>query len=385
MFRLSNTANAAESSLTRQLFNRALKIGDDVVNLTLGDPDVKPNEEIRKAACDAIMAGKTRYSQNAGLLDTRKAYAGFFKKQYGIDINPETEVIATVGGMGALYLTLTATVNPDDEVIILGPYYVNYKQMINMNSGKPIVIDRLRRPDDDVLKDIKKSITDKTVAIVINTPCNPAGDILSPYFLDGLSKIAVENDLLVVTDEVYNSLVFDEKEASSIVTRPGMKERTIVIDSCSKRFCMTGYRIGFAVGPEEYISAMTRMQENIYSCAPLPSQYAAIKAYSGDFDNSNVKQTYEHRRNILVSYLEKIEKLSFIYPEATFYCMVDISKTGLKSEEFCYKLLDEAHVAVVPAKAYGDMYDDYIRIAFTLNDDKLKLACERLTKFMEQF
>lgn len=384
MISLSKMAMATESSLTRKLFNMALEIGDDVINLTLGDPDLVPNEEIRKAACEAIMEGKTRYSQNAGLMELRVAYANFFKNEYGVEIGAD-EVISTVGGMEALFLSMAATIDPGKEVIILGPYYVNYRQMIKMCQGRPVAINRLRRSDDEVLKDIRNAVNKNTVAIILNTPGNPSGDMLSSYFLDEIAKIAEEENLLVISDEVYRSLVYDNKKPESIITRPNMKNRTIIIDSVSKRFCMTGYRAGFAVGNKDIISNMVKMQENLCACTPLPSQYAAIKAYNGGFDNSNVHDTYEHRRNVLIKELDKIPNVTYIYPEATFYCMVDISKTKMDSLTFAETLLKEKHVAVVPARSYGALYDNYIRIAFTLDDEKIIEAMKRFSEFMKGF
>lgn len=377
----SKMAEAITPSLTRKLFNMALEIGNDVINLTLGDPDILPPEQIRMAACDAIMAGKTRYSANAGLDTVRKSYASFFENQYGLAVEPTKNVIATVGGMEALFLSLAAIVDSGDEVIILGPYYVNYFQMIKMCGGIPVVIDRLGKTDEEIAEKILLSISKRTIAIIINSPCNPVGDILSANLLDSISKIASENNLKVISDEVYNSLVYDGKIAESIITREGMKDRTIIIDSCSKRFAMTGWRIGFAVGPKEIIDNMTKMQENVVACAPLPSQYAAIKAYSGGFDYSYIQKEYQRRRDIVVKAINSIPALSCIRPEATFYCFVDITRTGLNSEEFAYALLEKKHVAVVPGLAYGESYSHYVRIAFTLKDELLVEAMNRIKDF----
>lgn len=377
-------SKAVTPSLTRQLFNMALEIGDDVVNLTLGDPDVLPPEEIRKAACEAIMQGKTRYSANAGLADVRNAYASFFKNQYGYVINPLENVITTVGGMEALFLSLSSLVDEDDEVIIIEPYYVNYYQMIHMCGGKAVVINRMGKTEGDLIKEISNSVNDKTVAIIINSPCNPVGDILSKTIIDGIADIANRKDILVISDEVYNSLIYDGKQADSILFREGMKERTLLIDSCSKRFAMTGWRVGFAVGPKELIANMTKMQENVAACTPLSSQYAAIKAYSGDFDYSYIHDEYEHRRNLVYDALCKMPGLKPIKPEATFYCFVDISETGLNCEQFAYQLLERKHVAVVPGKAYGETCGNYVRIAFTLKDELLNKAMNRIAEFCEE-
>lgn len=374
-------SKAVTPSLTRKLFNMALEIGDDVVNLTLGDPDVLPPEEIRKAACQAIMEGKTRYSANAGLAEVRKAYAGFFEKQYGYAINPFENVITTVGGMEGIFLGLSALVDEGDEVIVLGPYYVNYYQMIHMCGGKAVVIDRIGKNDEELVKEINNNVSEKTVAIIINSPCNPVGDILSKAVIDGIADIAYKTNILVISDEVYNSLIYDGKKADSILSRDGMQERTLLIDSCSKRFAMTGWRVGFAVGPKALIANMTKMQENVAACAPLPSQYAAIKAYSGDFDYRYIHDEYEHRRNLVYEALCKMPGLKPIKPEATFYCFVDISGTGLDCEQFAYQLLEKKHVAIVPGKAYGETCSNYVRIAFTLKDELLNKAMNRIAEF----
>ena len=377
----SKMADRISPSLTRKLFNMANEIGEDVINLTLGDPDVLPPKEIREAACDAIMLGKTRYSANAGLVEVREAYASFFKEQYEREISSNENIIATVGGMEALFLSIASIVNKDDEIIVLGPYYVNYFQMIRMFDGKPVVVDIFNKKDSEIIELVEKSITNKTKGIIINSPCNPTGEILSKNLIDSLADLIIKNDLFVISDEVYSSLIYDNNKLESIYTREGMPQRTILIDSCSKRFAMTGWRIGFAVGPKEIISSMTKMQENVAACAPLASQYAAIKAYSGDFDYSYIRDTYQNRRDIVYNAIQESDCLKCNKPQATFYCFVDISSTGLNSEEFAYGLLKKKHVAVVPGIAYGEEYCNYIRIAFTLNDDLLREAMTRINDF----
>lgn len=382
--KLSKMSSSISPSLTRKLFNMANEIGDDVINLTLGDPDVLPPSEIREAACNAIKQGKTRYSANAGLADLRKSYASFFERHYGIATNPVENIIATVGGMEALYLALACTVDPGDEVIILGPYYVNYYQMISLFGGRPVVVDGLYKSDDEIAADIRGAISDRTVGIIINSPSNPTGDIISGDLLDEIARVAEENELLVISDEVYSSLVYDGNELESIITRKGMLERTVLVDSCSKRFAMTGWRIGVAVGPRDIIANMTKMQENIAACAPLASQYGAIKGYAEDFDYSYIKDIYQRRRDLVYDGISAIPSLSCRKPKATFYCFADISRTGLNSEEFAYSLLEKKHVAVVPGIAYGEQYSDHIRIAFTLKEELLAEAMERIKAFCEE-
>lgn len=382
MIKTSIVADSVHLSLVRSLFNEAKKY-DDVIDFTLGDPDVQPHQAIKDAACAAIQAGKTRYSQNAGLLDLRQTISTYYERKEGFKYNPETEIIVSVGAMEGLYLALISMLNPGDEVIMPAPYYVNYAQMVRMCHAVPVIIDSPERNDLSFdVADIEKAITAKTRAIMINTPSNPSGRIIPQDKIAGIAALAKKHDLVVISDEVYKCLIYENVPFKSIVAIDGMRERTILINSLSKEFCMTGYRIGYVLAPEEIIAAMTKLQENVAACAPLPSQYAAIKALGGEEDYSkDMVDIFTERRNVLYDGLRKIEKFSVKAPEATFYMMVDISKTGMNSIDFCYALLRQAHVAAVPGVTYGQCCDHYIRIAFTLDVDKIKEGVRRITEF----
>ena len=323
---LSNITQSIKPSLTRHLFNLA-KAYDDVIDFTLGDPDIPPHQAIKDAGCRAIQEGRTRYSQNAGLLELREVISQYCKKKEHIDYNPLDEIIVTVGAMEGLYLSLLSLLNPGDEVIIPAPYYVNYEQMVQMCHAKPIVVDN---PDGEKLgfkvEDVEKAITDKTKVIIINTPSNPSGKIIPAEKIEALATLAKQYDLVIISDEVYKCLIYGDSKFKSIVNIEGMRERTILVNSLSKEFCMTGWRIGYVLAPSEVIAAMTKLQENVAACAPLPSQYAAIEALSGKDDYSaNMVNIFTKRRNILVKGINNISKLSCETPEATFYLMVDIS------------------------------------------------------------
>lgn len=382
--KISKRANAVEPSLSRQLFNMA-KNYDDVVDLTLGDPDIMPSEKIRKAACEAVMGGKTKYSANAGLQTLREVIAKNFSEEYNIQIDPMKEIIMAVGGMEALYLSFACLLDDGDEVIILAPYYVNYKQMVQMCGAKPVIINTKEENGFGVsVEELEAAVTDRTVAIVVNTPGNPTGAVLSGEVLAGIAEIAKKYDLTVISDEVYRTLIFDGRRHESIVNLPDMRERTIVIDSVSKRFAMTGYRLGYAIGPEEVISNMVKMQENVAACAPLPSQYAAIAAFEQCVNDTSIREEFQERRDYIYESINAIDGLSCRKPDATFYLFVNISKTGMNCLDFAYKLLEEEHVAVVPGMTYGEAYTDFIRIAFTLKVDGLKVAVERIERFMKK-
>ena len=382
--RLSAAAAGLETSLTRQLFNRAKEL-DDVIDLTLGDPDLTPVQAIRDAAKKAIQEGKTHYSVNAGLARAREVIAESLEKEMGLSVDPASELMLTVGGMGALYLSLSALVNPGDEVLLVGPYYVNYAQMVHMRGGTPVIVYTDPKENFRIHPEkLEEAISEKTVALLLNSPCNPTGGVIDGETLDALAELAKRRHLTVISDEVYKTLLFDGAVYESIITRPGMRERTILIDSMSKRFSMTGYRCGFALGPAEVISAMTKMQENTASCTPLPSQYAAIEAYANHLEDHWIRDEFEQRRDYLAQALNEIPGLSCVKPQATFYLFVNIEGTEMDSIRFANRLLEDQHVAVVPGVTYGEPYSGYVRIAFTRELAVLQEAAERLERFCRE-
>ena len=384
MIKTSDICAGIKTSLTRQLFNLA-KQYDDVVDFTLGDPDVQTHQAIKDAACLAIQEGRTRYSQNAGLLALRETIHDYYLRKEGLDYKADGETIVTVGAMEGLYLALLTLLDPGDEVLIPAPYYVNYVQMCQMCHAVPVVIDN---PMADALsfnvEDLEAAITSRTKVIMINTPSNPTGRIIPRDKIEAIAEIAVRHDLVVISDEVYKSLIYERKDYRSIAAMEGMRERTVLINSLSKEFCMTGWRIGYVLGPSEVIEGMIKLQENVAACAPLPSQYAAIEALSGKEDySSHMLEVFRHRRDILTEGIRSVPGLSCTAPEATFYLMVDISATGMGSEEFAFELLKKEHVALVPGITYGKCCDRYVRIAFTVDEDIISEGVRRIRKFVE--
>lgn len=384
MIPISQVANTIEPSLIRSIFNLA-KTMDDVVDFTLGDPDVQPHQAIKDAACQAIQEGRTRYSQNAGLLELRETIHSYYLRKEGFVYDPISEIMVSVGAMEGLYLAFLSMLDDGDEVIIPAPYYVNYVQMVQLCHATPVIVDN---PNAEALsfnvEDIVSAITPKTKAIIINTPSNPSGKLIPWEKVEALAKIAKEHDLVVVADEVYKCLIYDGKPFRSIVSIEGMRERTVLVNSLSKEFCMTGYRLGYVLGPQEIIAAMTKLQENVAACAPLPSQYAGIEALSGRGDYSkNMVDIFTERRNVLYNGLKALPKIKCMLPEATFYMMVDISATGMSSLDFALALLKNARVAVVPGIAYGKSCDKYVRIAFTLDKSRIDEGAKRIKSFVE--
>lgn len=368
----------------RMIYDRAAQY-TDVVDLTLGDPDLPPPLAVREAACRAILAGKTRYSANAGLLELRRAIAQDMKAKNGIDVDPRSEVLVTVGAMEAAFLSLYTLVEPGDEVVIHAPFWINYAQVVRSLGAVPVFV--YTRPEENFqlkTKDLASVLTGRTRCVILNSPNNPTGAIIPEATLAEIAELAQKRDFIVLSDEIYDSLVYDGGKSCSIGAFPGMKERTVVINGLSKRFAMTGYRLGWAAAPAELISQMTKMQENIVACAPLPAQHAGIEALTHHSGTNQIRNEFQKRRDLVIAGVGAIRGLKCHPVPATFYAMIDISQTGLPAQEFAYRLLDEQKVAVVHGSAYGgERYDNLIRIAFTMESEKLQEALRRLRTFVE--
>lgn len=382
--KVSKRIGRIEPSLTRKMFNLAQNF-DDVIDLTLGDPDLAPPEELRKAAYRAMEENRLHYSANAGLMEARQAVSKKIAQVWGQECPPENIAI-TVGGMEALFLSLYCMIDEGDEVIVFAPYYINYLQMIELCGGRAVIVDAydaqkglyVRR---DVLE---AAVTDRTIAIIINSPNNPTGDVFSREALRDISAVAEAHDLSLISDEVYRTLLYDGLAHESVLQFPEAAGRTLVVDSMSKEYSMTGWRIGFAFGPEEIIANMVKLQENVAACANVASQYALVEAYEGKTQNSFIIEEFRNRREYLYGAMSGIDWLRVRKPKATFYMFVDISQTGYRSEEFAYKLLEDVHVAVVPGVVYGKAYDSYIRIAYTRKIETLQKAVQRIHTFFDK-
>lgn len=380
---VSRIADTIKPSLTRRLFDKT-KEYSDVIDLTLGDPDYPTPPEVCEAGCQAIREGKTKYTANAGLLELRTAISDKIMDETGIRYDPAKNVIVTIGAMGALYLLIKSYINEGDEVLIPAPYWINYGQMVTMSGGVPVIVSSDKEDFSLSVDLLEKAVTPKTRMMIINSPCNPTGEVYSRESLEAVAEIAKKNDILVVADEAYSCILFDDAKFTSIVDIPGMKDYTILVNSFSKRYSMTGWRVGYAAGDENIISAMTRLQENVASCCPQPSQYAAIAALKGSQASvDNMVKGYQKRRDVFVEGINKIEKLSCRKPMGTFYVFVDISKTGMNSVDFAYDLLDKVQVAVVPGVTYGQLGDKYIRVALTRNEDVIREAVDRIGRYID--
>ena len=380
--KISSMAAKIQQSLTRQLFDKARQY-ENVIDFTLGDPDYPTPQAIQDAGCAAIREGKTKYSANAGLPGLREQISRMIREETGVFYRPDREIFVSVGAMEALYLSFLCLLDSGDEVIIPAPYWVNYGHMIQMCGGNPVIVDTFEDKDFIVDVDaIREAVSGRTRGIILNSPNNPTGTVYDRKSLKKIADLAKEHDLIIFWDECYKRIVYDEKFVS-ILDLPDIKEYAVVVNSCSKEFSMTGWRLGYAAAPEELIANMTKLQENIVACASLPSQYAAIEAYRTVHPEvEEMRKGFENRRNILADGINQIDGLSCRYPKGTFYAFVNIGKTGLGSVEFAYRLLEAEQVAVVPGVTYGEKYDDFIRIAYTMDEDRIKEGVKRISNFV---
>lgn len=381
--KLSKRASRIQLSHTRKLFDLAKKY-EDVIDFTLGDPDYMTPNNVKDAAINAIRAGKTKYSDNRGLLELREVVAEKIYKESNVNYDATSEIMICVGAMEALYLTLCSVVDEGDEVIIPAPYWINYEHMVLMCDGLPVIVDSKEENDFVVeIEDIKSVITDKTVAIILNSPSNPTGMVYDKDSLKEICKIAKEKDILIIWDECYKSILFDGQEFVSVLDFEDMKEHAVIINSCSKKFSMTGWRVGYAAAPAELVGCMAKFQENIAACASLPSQYAAIEAFKNEFQEVEMMRSgFERRRNILVEGINSINGLSCKCSKGTFYVLVNIKATKMDSVTFAYRLLEEQKVAVVPGITYGKCCDGYVRIACTMDEGKIQEGIRRIEAFI---
>ena len=383
MIQISESTKLIQPSKIRKMFNKALEY-DQVLSFTLGEPDFTASENVVEAGCRAIREGQTKYSANAGLLTLREAVSGYLKRTEGLEYDPVSQIVVTPGAMGALYLALKTILNPGDEVIVSEPCWTNYIQQIQMCGGTAVSVqtDPKRGFDLDV-EAIRSAVTDRTRAIILNSPCNPTGAVASREALDALAQVAKEFDLAVLADEVYKHILFDGAEYTSLASLPDMVKRTLVIDSLSKTYAMTGWRVGFAAGPAEVISQMTKLQENTSACASTPCQWAAIEALNGPQTHlAHMREQYRIRRDYVMDQIASIPGLSCSKPQGTFYAFLDIRQSGLDSETFAMRLLEEEQVVLVPGTAFGEFGEGYIRLSYAASMESLEQGFDRIAAVM---
>ncbi len=356
----------------------------DVVSLGVGEPSFVTPWHIREAAIYALEKGRTSYTANLGLLKLRESISAYLEENFGLSYDPKKEIIVTVGVSEGMDVALRTILNPGDEVIYHQPCYVSYQPGIHLAHGTPISVScQAKNHFQPFTKDFAAKITPQTRAIILNFPTNPTGATVSGKELRSLAKLAVEKNLLVLSDEIYAELTYDGKH-TSIATLPGMKERTIFFHGFSKAWAMTGFRLGYACAPEPIIEAMMRVHQYTMLCAPILSQEAALEALkNGSSDVEQMREEYLLRRNYLVDELRGMG-LTCHMPQGAFYAFPSIQKTKLTSRDFALKLLKQHKVAVVPGDAFGSTGEGHVRCSFAAAMPEIEKAVERMKRFVDR-
>lgn len=357
---------------------------DNVINLSIGDPDLNTNPKIIKNALEDALNGHTHYTAPGGYNELREEICKFYKEEYSYDLKV-SECMVTTSGCHAMWLVLQTVIDEGDEVIVFEPYFTPYIKQIEMAGGKAVKVKLSEEDGFQInMERLRDAITDSTKAIIINTPNNPTGICLTKETLENLSEIAKQKDLLVIADDIYTAYTYEESFLP-ITTIDGMKERTITVKSFSKDYCMTGWRVGYVLAPSFIIETMININENNVYSAPSVSQRAALYALRMRCEiQKDIVEEFRNRAFYTYERIQGTPKMSCIRPTGSIYLFVNIKETGLTSKEFTERLLKEAHVLVIPGNAFGESGEGYVRIALTVNVEKLKEAFDRIEKFMKK-
>lgn len=378
---LSTKAQELKPSGIRRFFDLAAQ-KEDVISLGVGEPDFDTPWVIRQAGIRSLEKGQTWYTANPGMMELREAIANYLKK-FQLDYEPQ-EILVTVGGSEAIDLTIRALVNPGDEVIIPEPCFVCYAPIVTLSGGVPIPV-VLKSENEFRLapEDLKDAITDKTKLLIFPFPSNPTGGVMRKEHLEEIAEIIKGTNIMVLSDEIYAEITYGQKHCS-IAALPGMKERTIVVNGFSKAYAMTGWRMGYLAAPKELVKTLNIIHQYAIMCSPTTSQHAALEAIrSCDEETAKMVSEYERRRRYIVTQLNEMGLECFM-PGGAFYAFPSIKSTGMKSLEFCEKLLDSKDVAVVPGDAFGESGEGYVRISYSYSIKHIKEALERIEEFLKE-
>jgi len=356
---------------------------EDVISLGIGEPDFVTPWHIREAAVLALDRGVTSYTSNMGLLALRRGISQYVEKKTGIAYNPEDEVLVTVGVSEGLDLAVRALIEPGDEVLYHEPSYVSYNPIIQFAYGKPVAVETSKENGFRLTRaELEKKVSPKTKLLLLNYPNNPTGAALTKQDVEDIAAFAIEQDLIVLADEIYDELTYD-REHFSMISVSGMRERTIYLHGFSKAWAMTGFRMGFTCAPPELTEAMMKIHQYTMLCAPVLSQEASIEALkNAESDIARMKAEYKKRRNFIHSSFEEMG-IPCVRPEGAFYAFADIGRFGMTSQEFALKLLDEQNVACVPGTAFGACGEGFIRCSYATSLDEIKEAMVRIARFIK--
>lgn len=379
MIKITSTVKSLPPSGIRAFFDLVLSM-DDVVSLGVGEPDFPTPWHISQYAIEKIEAGYTSYASNSGLLELRTTLSAFIQQQHGVRYDSENEILITVGVSEAVDLAMRAILEPEDEVLVVEPSYVSYKPVVTLAGGTPRVITTYKENEFKLTAEaLSQAINKKTKALLLNYPCNPTGTTYTKEELDKLLSVVKKNDLLVISDEIYDLLSFDHPH-TSLISFPGFKDRVLYLNGFSKGYAMTGWRVGYAAGPAPLIEAMTKIHQYTIMCVPIMGQFAALEAIRSGADAVNkMKQEYKRRRNYVVQRLNAMG-MPCHTPGGAFYVFPEIPDSFQSSEVYARELLQAEKVAVVPGNAFGAC-ERHIRISYASSMQKLKKAMDAMEQF----
>ena len=381
---MNRTLQELPPSGIRRFFDIANEM-EDVISLSIGEPDFITPFHIREKGIESLEKGKTWYTPNAGLLALRQAISGYVARRTGNTYDPKTEVLVTVGGSEGIDLCLRALIEPGDEVLIPQPSFVCYDPLTRLAGGVPVTIETKAEDAFRITADaLRAAITPRTKLLVLPYPGNPTGAVMRRPHLEAVAEVLRGTDILVLSDEIYSDLTYGDEPHVSIASLPDMAERTVYISGFSKSFAMTGWRLGYACAPAPIMKMMTKLHQFALMCAPTTAQHAAIEAMqNGEEDVAEMRADYDARRRLIVRELDAMGLTCFA-PEGAFYVFPSIQKTGLTSEEFCKRLLYEKHVAVVPGTAFGACGEGFVRISYCYSLNHITEALARIKEFVKE-
>ena len=379
---VSKKSSCTPRSVIREMF--AMQTGlDDVISFALGEPDFTAPQHVIDATVASFQRGETHYTPNAGIPALREAVAASYQAR-GLDYKPN-EILIGAGAISVLCLACTAVLDIGDEVLLPDPGWANYMGLVMQVGGVPVPVKVYEKngfmydPED-----LRAAITPRTKMILLNSPSNPTGGVASAENLRQIADLVKEKDLYVLTDEIYHELLWDDEPYTSIASFPGMKERTVIVDGFSKKYAMTGFRLGYGAGPEDLIATMTKLLENVLSSVNEGIQWGGVAALTGDQSCvEEMKRQYRRRRQIVVDGLNAIDRITCLAPKGAFYAFANITKTGLPSREFAIRLLQETHTTVVPGTGFGEGGEGFVRLSYATSEENIREGLRRIKVFVD--
>ncbi len=381
---LNSKIQKIKPSGIRRFFDIANEM-DHVISLSIGEPDFKTPWHVREEGIRSLEKGKTWYSPNRGFANLRNEISRYFKRRFNVEYNPDSEVLVTVGGSEAIDACIRCVVEEGEEVLIPQPSFVCYEPLAQMADAKTVIIETKAENNFRLTpEELESHITPKSKLLILPFPNNPTGAVMRRSDLEAIAKIVEKHNLFVLSDEIYGELTYGNESHVSFAEIEGMKERTVVISGFSKTYAMTGWRLGYALGPAPVLDQMTKLHQFAIMSAPTTAQYAAIEALkNGDSDIENMKKQYDMRRRLVVGSFQKMG-LDCFEPHGAFYCFPSIKSTGLTSEQFCLGLINSKHVAVVPGNAFGECGEGYIRVSYSYSLNHLGEALNRIEEYLNE-